>query len=115
MPALLMRTIAGLGDNFGQPTHLGEGRKIRRYKYRRACSNVLDLIDYLFASIAIASVDQDVRTLTCQLPGHQPAHAVCRTGDQCGLVFEVHGFEFVMKGAVDLPFYSATIERSKCC
>jgi hypothetical protein len=60
-------------------------------------------------------MDQDARTLPSQLPRHQPADAIGRTGDEYGLVFEVHGFEFVVKGAVDLPFYSATIELLKCC
>jgi len=50
----------------------------------------VDLIDYLFASVAIASVDQNVSTLIGQPARHEPTNAIGRTGDQYHFVFGIH-------------------------
>jgi len=50
----------------------------------------VDLIDYLFASVAIASVDQNVSTLIGQPARHEPTNAIGRPSDQNHFAFRAH-------------------------
>jgi len=50
----------------------------------------LDLIDYLFASVAIASVDQNPSALIGQPARHEPTNAIGQTGDHYHFAFRVH-------------------------
>jgi hypothetical protein len=48
--------IAVLARHVGEATHLRKRGKIRRQKNCRALASGLNLIDYLFASVAVPSV-----------------------------------------------------------
>ncbi len=67
-------------EDLSDAAHLGKRSKIRRQEQRRAMAGRPDLLKHLFASAAIATMDQDARAQVSQPSCHQSAHAVCRPG-----------------------------------
>jgi hypothetical protein len=83
------QAIAVLTDRVRQATHLGERGKIRGQEHCPAAATAPDLLDDLFASVDVATMNQDTSTLISQSASHEQAHPVGRAGYQYGLAFQV--------------------------